>query len=159
MRNLFYKITAFSVLVFMLAGCAEKDIKCSDDDVRELVEEIYTKQIRGMDTKKIQKEDVSLLNFQNILLAGMLKKLSEFDHISSIRAISYDDKVKLRRCKAIMHFKDETKTDFSYTVQIDEEDSDKFYVELDTEFLQSLLTQNMFKNIMDKDKNKTTEDN
>jgi hypothetical protein len=66
--------------------------------------------------------------------------------------VAYDEKVKMRSCKADVTFENNQTASVEYSVQMDEEDSENFYVELNTEFLQALMQESMMRNILNKSK-------
>lgn len=114
-----------SSCVLLLSGCFNETVECSDESVQQTIEEIYVEQIQS--------------GQNNPLLATMTKNLPNIDSIDAIRPASYDDAIKLRECKAVMHFDNGNKVDIAYSIQTNEENSDEFYVELDTTFLEGLL--------------------
>lgn len=61
--------------------------------------------------------------------------------ISSTRAVSYDKEIKLRHCKADVSLDNDTSSSLLYSVQVDEEDTDNFYVELDSDSLGTIAQQ------------------
>jgi hypothetical protein len=133
------KTAIITLLVAMLmSGCFNSEApKCSDKDVQNTVKDLYTQLLDN--TSK------------NILLSGLVGNLPKnITEISSIRAISYDKSVKLRTCKADAQLDSNQSMQISYTVQLNEEDSDTFYVELDSSFLEGLVQKSLMKNIFNK---------
>lgn len=119
------QLSLASSCILLLSGCLNETVKCSDESVQQTIKEIYVEQIQS--------------GQNNPLLATMTKNLPNIESIDSIRPASYDDEIKLRECKAVIHFDNGSTTDVAYSVQENEENSDEFYVELDTTFVESLL--------------------
>ena len=120
----------------LLTGCFNTDTpKCSDAEVTGLVQEIYTGWVKNVE------------NAQNPMLAMFLKNLPQkITDISSARATSYEKEIKLRTCKADIDFENNTTSTLVYTVQITEEDKENFYVELDSDSLETIMQQSMMSN-------------
>lgn len=125
---------------FFMSGCFSVDApKCSDEDVEDTVKEIY------LDVLKNAQDP------NNSFLAAFTDGLpTAITKLSTQRAIAYDENVKLRSCKADALFDNNQTIEINYTVQLDEQDSDQFYVELDTEFLSTLMQQSMLQGIWKK---------
>lgn len=130
------------LLTILMTGCFNTDApKCSNDDVQETVKQVYENVLENAQ------------NSDNIILAGFTKSLpTSITELSSFRAVAYDKSVKLRTCKADALFDTNQTIEISYTVQLDEEDSDQFYVELDTEFMETLMQQNIMREVFRKTK-------
>ena len=85
----------------------------------------------------------------NIFATAFLRQLPKnMTSVTSIRAVSYDENVKLRTCKAVALLDNNESVDISYTVQSDEKKSGKFYVELNHDFIQGLMMSSMFNNVV-----------
>ena len=69
--------------------------------------------------------------------------------MNSVRAISYDEVVKLRTCRAEAVFDTNQTANIEFTVQLNEENSDEFYVDLDTEFVEGLMQQSLMQGMFD----------
>ncbi len=136
----FWQMTALTGLVLTLGGCFKSEApKCSDKEVVQLVKQIYTEHIG-----ELSKSNPMFM----IFAAAIPKKIVKID---SARPVSYDEKIHLRQCKAQAYFDDNRTAPIEYTVQLDEKNSDQFYVELSFEFLQPLAQQGMMQQIL-KDK-------
>lgn len=135
-KSFVFGVVMLSVL--LLTGCFEtKAPMCSDNDVAELVEEIYAEHVEELDND----------NPMSAMYIDVLpKKIIKLD---SARAVRYDKEVKLRECKAVAYFDNNQTQDIEYTVQLNEQDDTQFYVELDLSFVEDLvkagLLQNVFK--------------
>ncbi|MFA5232941.1 MAG: hypothetical protein WC390_00970 [Sulfurimonas sp.] len=123
------KLSLAVPFVLLLNGCFDETVKCSDEMVKETIKEIYTEQIQS--------------GASNPLLAAMSANFPNLISIESIRPISYNKEVKMRECKAVMHFENETTADLSYTIQTNEDNGDDYYIELDKAFLESLIMSSM----------------
>jgi len=122
--------------LFLLSGCFKQEApKCSDKDVKNLVKSLYQDSLKQLSN-----------NPMAALFIGALPK--EMTSLTSVRSVAYDEKVGLRSCKAEAHFNNKT-VNIKYTVQLNEENSDEFYVELDTAFLEGLIQQSMMQGILD----------
>jgi len=101
--------------------------KCSDkvstDTVKRIYENFRNKQIK---TIKLSK---SIESFKNI------------------RATSYNKEIALRGCKATIILSNKKETSINYTVQLDETNDNKFYVDVDNSFFKYLITQNYLERI------------
>ena len=128
-----------SLLAITMQGCfSSEPPKCSDENVQETLKGVYAQ---------------LFTNQQNILLSALMQNLPKsIDSLASIRAVAYDEKVKMRSCKADVTFENNQTASVEYSVQMDEEDSENFYVELNTEFLQALMQESMMRNILNKSK-------
>ncbi|MFT7003918.1 MAG: hypothetical protein ACJAWW_001270 [Sulfurimonas sp.] len=126
------------LMVMLMTGCFNSEApKCSNKDVQETVKGLYTQLLDN--TSK------------NVLLSGLMGDLPKnITNMSSIRAVSYDETVKLRTCKADVQLDTNQSIQISYTVQLNEEDSDTFYVELDSGFLEGLVQKTMMKTIFNR---------
>lgn len=126
-----------SILALLLTGCINSEPpKCSDDNVKETLREIYAE---------------LFVNAQNNFLAAFVQTLPKnIESISSIRPVAYDESVKLRSCKANVTFENNQSAAIEYTVQQDEENSEEYYVEMNTEFLEGLMQQSIMQNILNK---------
>jgi hypothetical protein len=129
------------LLALGLSGCFKSEApKCSDKQVVELVEQIYTNQIQ-----ELQKSNP----LAAVFLAALPKKMVA---IESARPVSYDEKIKLRSCKGVAKFDDNRTANIEYTVQLDEKNNDQFYVELKMDFLEGMAQQSMMDMIMNEKK-------
>lgn len=133
MKNL---IPLFLIL-FFLSGCFKTEApKCSDQEIQESVKEVY-----GNINNNIQNSDNTFLSgFSQVLPHKILS-------LESFRAIAYDKEIKLRSCKAQATFDTNQTLELNYTVQLSEEDSNEYYVELDTVFLETLIQQNLMREV------------
>jgi hypothetical protein len=121
--------------LFLLSGCFKSEApKCSNPDVKELVKNLY-----GDSLENLSKNPMSAL-----FIDALPKKIVK---LNATRPIAYDEKINMRRCKAEALFDNNIKADISYTVQLSEEKSDQFYVELDTSFMEGLVQQSMMQGI------------
>jgi len=128
------KAMVLTVPLLMLAGCLNTETpECSDEDVVETVKNIYS--------------EIPEKNKDNPI-AGMFAKTlpKSITALESIRAISYDENVKLRTCKSQVTFENGQTADLQFTVQSLEKNDGEFYVELDTGFIEGLMMQNIMKN-------------
>ncbi|WP_456451761.1 hypothetical protein [Hydrogenimonas sp.] len=140
MKTWTHALLAFAVALGM-TGCFKSEApQCSDPEVVKLVEQIYENQMQ-----ELQKSNP----LAAIFLATLPKKIVK---IESARPVKYDENVKLRSCKGIAHFEDNRTANIEYTVQLDEKNSDQFYVELQMDFLEGLAQQNMMDMIMNEKK-------
>ena len=128
------------LIALAMSGCFKSEApKCSDADVQATVKSVY-----------IQMLD-NIHNSGNILLAGFSANLpAQMQELSSIRAIAYDDVVKLRSCKATASFDANQTVSIAYTVQLNEENSDEFYVELESDFVEALMQESLMNGIFDR---------
>jgi hypothetical protein len=128
------------LLTIFMTGCFNNEPpKCSDDDVQETLKSIYTQVLENVQ------------NSGNPFLAGFTKSLPQgIQSLSSIRPVAYDEAVKIRSCKAEALFDNNQTAAIEYTVQTNEENSDDFYVELNTEFLEGLMQQSIMQGIFNK---------
>lgn len=130
-------LVATSLSLFLLTGCFTKEPpKCSDDDVKETLQGIYSDLIAK-----------SQNNFMAMFLQALPK---EIDSFSSIRPVAYDEKVKIRTCKADVTFENNQTASIEYTVQLNEEENEEFYVELKTDFLEALVQQSIMQQMLNK---------
>jgi hypothetical protein len=129
--------TTLLASTLLLTGCFNTDApKCSDKEVTDLVKNIYSDWVNNAEQS------------QNPMLAMFLNNLPKnITDISSARATSYDKEIKLRTCKADITFDNNATTSLMYTVQITEEDSENFYVELNSDSLEGIMQQSMMSNI------------
>jgi hypothetical protein len=125
------KILLSAFVLFSLSGCMNSEPpKCSDTDVTNLVKDLYVEMID---------------NLQNTPLTGafaatMPKKMLSVD---SIRPVAYDEAVKMRSCKATAKLEGDKEINIEYTIQTNEENSDEYYVELGSDFVEGLMMQNI----------------
>ena len=133
-------LTALLASSILLTGCFNTQApKCSDNEVKELVKNIYAEWVFNLEAS------------DNPMLAMFLSSLPKgIDTLDSARATSYDKEIKLRKCKADVTFDNNTNATLMYTVQINEEESDNFYVELDSDSLEAIMQQSMMSNIYNK---------
>jgi len=127
------KLFLLAAPLLALSGCLDSQApECSDESVIETVKNIYT--------------EIPEKNKDNPI-AGMLMKTlpKSITSLDSIRPISYDENVKLRTCKAQATLENDQIIDLQYTVQSVENDTDQFYVELNTDFIEGLLMTNIMK--------------
>ena len=131
-------LLASSLLAIMMQGCfTSEPPKCSDDDVKVTLNEVYGQLFTNSQ--------------QNIFLAAFMKNLPKnIDSFSSIRATAYDETVKMRSCKADVTFENNQTATIEYSVQLNEENSDEFYVELNPDFLEGLMQQSFMQGILSK---------
>lgn len=102
--------------------------KCSSDEVKTLVQDIYSNMINNND---------------NILLQAYMAKAPKYiDSLNSIRTVSFDENVNLRECKAVANFENGSSADIEYSVQISD-NNEEFYVELKKDFLQQIMMQSI----------------
>lgn len=121
-----------------MTGCFSTQApKCSDEDVKITLNEIYTEHIETL------KESGNPLLYMFISFIP-----SEMTSIESIRTAGYDEKIKMRSCKANVTFDNNQSAAIEYSIQLDEEDADNFYVEINTEFFEEMLKHSMMQNIM-----------
>ncbi|QOP40249.1 hypothetical protein [Sulfurimonas marina] len=130
------------LLALFMSGCfSDNAPKCSNEDVQDTVKQVYTNILDNAQ------------NSNNLFLAGFTKSLPKaMVELSSFRAVAYDETVKLRSCKAEALFDTDQTMEISYTVQLDEQDSDQFYVELDTAFMETLMQQSIMQEVFNKNK-------
>lgn len=132
------KITAISLLfLIFLSGCFKHETpQCSDIKVQQSVKTLYIQILQNSQTAK------------NPFLAGFTNNLPQsIQSLSLIRSVSYDDELKIRTCKANALFDNNQSINIEYTIQINEKNSDDFYIELDTEFLEEMMQQNIMQGI------------
>jgi len=122
--------------VFTLNGCMEKEApKCSTTEVKNTVKKIYSQQMEKM------KDNILMIAF----MGTVPKTITSVD---SIRAVAYDETVGLRSCKAEATLGEGLKSPIEYTVQLDEKNSNQFYVELQMDFIETLAQQGMMNKFM-----------
>lgn len=102
-----------------------QDISCDDKQVQDLIYNIYHDNIKNTD---------------NPLLAMYAKSLPNIQKIEDIRTYANNKPIKI--CKAVAYFDNETKSDLTYSVQVENQ---KIYVEIDEKTIQSILMTNMMK--------------
>ena len=136
MRYFTPALFALSVLIF--SGCFKNEPpKCSDPDVKKSVKKLYS----DMEKKISQNPMAAMLG----LFAGGSLMPKEMVSLSNTRPIEYDEKIKLRKCKADARFDNNESVTVIYTVQLSEENPDEYYVELSSDFLEPMLKKNMMK--------------
>lgn len=138
MKPFLYHSFVSGVLIVALGGCFQSDApKCSDIKVKTVVKNVYAKQISSLANE----------NPMAAIFADALPK--KIVRIDSARPLKYEENIKLRTCKGVAYFDDNRSADIEYTVQLDEKNSDKFYVELKMDFLEDVakegILQHMFK--------------
>ena len=121
-----------------LSGCMESKEapSCSNEQIKIMVKEIYVKHI-----KDSAKENI----LAQVFLAAAPQHIVKLE---SARAMAYDEKIMLRSCKAEAVFDGNTTANITYTVQLDENDKDKLYVELQLDFLEALMQQGLMNQFM-----------
>ena len=130
-------IVSMAASMLMLNGCFKTEApQCSSEEVTGMVQQIYGKHMKDMGEDNI---------LAQVLFATVPKKISKID---SARAVSYDENIHLRSCKAQAYFESNTTAPIEYTVQLDEKDSDQIYVELKMDFVEDLAQQGMMNQIM-----------
>jgi hypothetical protein len=130
-------IATACALTFMLSGCFESEApKCSDPAVKGLVKNLYQNSVKELSNNPMTA----------IFIAALPKEIRSF---SAVRPVAYDEKVKLRSCKAEAHFDGNVTANIEYTVQLSEENPEEFYVELDTAFMEGLVQQSMMQGIFE----------
>ena len=135
------KITFLTLLLaFLMTGCFNNEPpKCSDESVHVTLQDVYLQVLDNINDSG------------NPFLAGFSKNLPQnLMSLSSVRAVSYDEAVLLRSCKADALFDNGETVGINYTVQANEENSDEFYVELETEFLEGMMQKSMMQGIFNK---------
>ncbi len=130
--------TAIAATALLFTGCFNTEApKCSDKEVTSLLKETYTQWRENM-----EKSGNPLMAVYSVMLP---KKIVNID---APRASAYDPNIKLRSCKAEVTFDNNITGTLAYTVQIDEKDSDQFYLELDSDSLTALLQQSLMGNVL-----------
>ena len=131
------KLFMVAAPILVLSGCFETQApECSDEAVIETVKNIYT--------------ELPEKNKDNPIAGMFMKTLPKsITSLDSIRPISYDENIKLRTCKAQATLENQQTIDLQYTVQTMEKDPDQFYVELNTDFLEGLLMNNIMNHSAD----------
>jgi len=132
-------ITSVIFTSLFLTGCFSEAPKCSDAEVKETLKSVYLQVLDNINSSN------------NMFLAGFASSLPKaIESIDSIRTVAYDEKIELRQCKADVRFDNNQTASISYSVQVNEENSDEFYVELDTEFVEGLMQSNMMNGFFNK---------
>ena len=132
MKTLFI---ALFISIFVTGCFNNEPPKCSDKEVEVSVKKLYI-QVLG----NIKKSN-------NPFLLGFMQKLPQnIQSLSSIRAVAYEEKIKMRSCKAEAIFENNQTASIKFTIQTNEENDD-FYVELDTEFLEGLMQESIMQGI------------
>jgi len=135
------KKTAFATLAaaaLLFTGCFNTEApKCSDKDVTSLLKKTYTQWRESM-----EKSGNPLMAVYSVMLPQKIVT------IDAPRASAYDPNIKLRSCKAEVTFDNNITGTLAYTVQIDEKNSDQFYLELDSDSLTALLQQSLMGNML-----------
>jgi len=128
------------LLVIFLSGCFNNNPpKCSDEKVQETVKGLYVQILQNVQ------------NSGNPFLAGFTNSLPQnIKSLSSIRPVAYDEMIQMRTCKANALFENNQTLSIQYTIQTNEENGGDFYIELDTEFLEGLMQQNIMQGIFNK---------
>ncbi|MBU1218050.1 hypothetical protein KJ870_07610 [bacterium] len=125
------KILLSAFVLFSLSGCLSSEApKCSDEDVTNLVKDLYVQMLDNM------KETPYTAMFVTALPKEMLS-------IDSIRPVAYDEGIKMRSCKATAKLEGDKEINIEYTIQTNEENSDEYYVELGSDFVEGLMMQNI----------------
>ncbi|MBU1927387.1 hypothetical protein KKG77_00130 [bacterium] len=125
------KILLSAFVLFSLSGCfSSEPPKCSDEDVKDIVKSLYVEMIGNM------KETT----YTAIFAAALPKEMLSID---SIRPVAYDEAVKMRSCKATAKLEGDKEINIEYTIQTNEENSDEYYVELGSDFVEGLMMQNI----------------
>ena len=133
----FYRSVLPAALVFAMTGCFDAEApKCSDPKVVKLVQETYERELHDM---------LKANPLAGVVVAALPSKMTAVD---SARPIEYDEKVKLRSCKGVARFDDNRTAEIAYTVQLDEKDDSKVYVELELDFMNGLVKEGMMKMIL-----------
>ncbi len=135
-------IATACTLMLMLSGCFKSEApKCSDTDVKGVVQDLYKDSLQKLSN-----------NPMAAIFMGALPK--EIVSISAVRPVAYDEKVNLRSCKAEAHFDNNVTANIEYTVQLNEENQEEFYVELDTDFIEGLMQQSMMQEMFNSSESK-----
>jgi len=126
------------VLALGLNGCMESKEapSCSEEQVKAMVKEIYLKHMKEGGKDNILAQVFLSAAPQHIVM------------LKSARAVAYDEKIMLRSCKAEAVFDGNRTSNIAYTVQLDENDKDKMYVELQLDFLETLMQQGLMNQFM-----------
>ncbi len=134
------KIAAMGTVAFGLNGCFESQEapSCSDGRVTEMVQQIYADHMKSAGGENI---------FAQVFLAAAPGRIAKID---VARAVAYDEKLKLRSCKAEATFENNATSPIEYTVQLDEKDPEQMYIELKLDFLEQLMQQGMMQQFMNK---------
>jgi len=101
--------------------------KCSDKETINSLKKIYIN-----------------INKQQSKVTKLPKSIKS---LNSIRATSYNRDIALRGCKALVKLSNDTELNMQYTVQLDETNSDNFYVEIEQSFISNLIAQSYLKNL------------
>ena len=127
-------------LALGLSGCMESKEapSCSNEQIKIMVKEIYVKHL---------KDSAKGNMLAQVYLSTVPKHIVKLE---SARAVAYDEKIMLRSCKAEAVFEGNTTANIAYTVQLDENNKDKMYVELQLDFLESLMQQGLMNQFMKK---------
>ncbi len=125
------------IAMFALTGCFKSEApKCSDTEVKKTLKKLYAQKMIEM------KGNVLTMFFT----AAVPKTITS---IGAARAISYDEKVNLRSCKAEATLGEGITSAIEYTVQLDEENNGQFYVELQMGFVETLAQQGIMNQLME----------
>ncbi len=132
------KLGVLVLVLVMMSGCFQKEVpKCSDDNVKNVLSEIY-----GNWSQNINNSDNPVL----IMFKGAIP--NSIVSFSSPRTLGFDKEIQLRTCKMDVTFDNNQSNTLQYTVQLDEEDNENFYVEISEDSLESIAQESMMKHMM-----------
>ncbi len=139
MKQAFLQSVIVAISAIGLSGCFNAEApKCSDLNVQNRVKKIYAEQIISL----ADKNPMAL-----IFVEALPKRMVRIDFA---RPIKYEENIKMRSCKAIAYFDNNSSANIEYTVQLDEKNSKKFYVELNMDFLDDVAKQGIIHHIFKK---------
>lgn len=125
--------------MMLLNGCFKTEApKCSSDQVVEMAKDIYVNHMKDLESNNI---------FAQVFLTTVPKKILKID---SARPVAYDENIHIRSCKAQAYFEGNITVPIEYTVQLDEKNSDKIYVDLKMDFVEDMAQQGIMNQIMKK---------
>jgi len=136
------KFVIAALVLLLFTGCFKKEPpKCSDNDTIVTVQDIFAQNIEkvmqpfyALMQTKVKKMDLNLPH--------------KIVTIKDARPQSYDEHVKRRVCKATAKFDNGLSAQITYSVQLDEQDSSKFYVELQSDFMEPLLQESIMQSFL-----------
>jgi len=132
------KVSIFYLIIsmFFLTGCLKYEApKCSNPDVELLVKQLYKDSLNKLTNNPMTA----------IFITAMPKEIKKLTYI---RPTSYNKEISLRECKAEAVFDKNISAAIHYNVQLTEDQSDKYIVELDTTFMEGLMQKSLLNGLL-----------
>jgi len=135
---------SIAITSVLITGCGNTEaVKkeaplCSETKIIDILKSTYYERVQ-----KIKKNPGTGITSRIFVMAVPEKMLE----VTSARSVDYKENINLRSCKAKVFMGKNITLPVEYTVQTDEKDQKKVYVELDMNFLQGTVEPSVLKRL------------